>query len=132
MSTKVGGIPEILPGDMMILAEPSVSDLIEKVKLAISRHKKNDKKDPIETHNQIEKMYNWRDVARRTEIVYDRVMSIKETDQGIGAKLIKFLIFLLYHGGVKKFNFYTRPMRYILMFFVKNSKNVRALESIDF
>ena len=47
MSTKVGGVPEILPEDMMILAEPSVSDVIEKVQIAIERHKKGEKKDDV-------------------------------------------------------------------------------------
>ena len=91
MSTKVGGIPEILPADMMILAEPSVSDVIDKVQVAIDRHKKGDKKDPIDMHKQIEEMYNWRDIARRTEIVYNRVMEKNDhTQNGIGEKLIKF------------------------------------------
>ena len=97
MSTKVGGIPEILPGEMMILAEPSVSDLIEKVQVAIGRHKKGDKKDPMEMHNQIEKMYNWRDVAKRTEIVYNRAMSKDDkTKNGIGEKLVKYKTILKY------------------------------------
>jgi phosphatidylinositol glycan class A protein len=96
VSTKVGGIPEILPGDMMILAEPSVSDVTDKVQLAIDRHKRGDKKDPLGMHKQIEEMYNWRDVARRTEIVYNRVMVTNDqTKNGIDDKLIKYALFLI-------------------------------------
>ena len=91
VSTKVGGVPEILPEDMMILAEPSVSDVIEKVQIAIERHKKGEKKDPIQMHEQIKEMYNWRDIAKRTEVVYNRVIEINDqTHNGIGEKLIKF------------------------------------------
>ena len=74
----------------MILTEPRVSDLIEKVDLAIKRHKSGDKIDPIQMHNEIKKMYNWRDVARRTEIVYNRVVKEYKPNQGLVDKLIKF------------------------------------------
>ena len=77
MSTKVGGIPEILPNSMMILSEPTVSDLTEKIKLAIQRHKLGDIVNPIEMHEKIKNMYNWRDVAKRTELVYNRISSGK-------------------------------------------------------
>jgi phosphatidylinositol glycan class A protein len=75
---------------MMILTEPRVSDLIEKVDLAIQRHKSGDKIDPIQMHNEIKKMYNWRDVARRTEIVYNRVVKEYKPNQGLVDKLLKF------------------------------------------
>ena len=58
---------------MMILSEPTVTDLIEKIKFAIKRHKSGDIIDPIVMHEKIKTMYNWRDVARRTEIVYNRI-----------------------------------------------------------
>jgi phosphatidylinositol glycan class A protein len=69
----VGGIPEILPDSMITLCEPSVSDLIDKLNKAILKINSGDRMDPIEMHEKIKKMYNWRDVAKRTEIVYDRV-----------------------------------------------------------
>lgn len=87
VSTRVGGIPEILPDSMITLCEPSVSDLIEKVKFAIRRVKSRDPKDPVDMHEKIKNMYNWRDVARRTEIVYNRVVEYKSTND-----LIKILL----------------------------------------
>lgn len=73
VSTRVGGIPEILPDSMITLCEPSISDLIDKIEFAIARVKSGGCMDPEEMHSKIKNMYNWRDVARRTEIVYDRV-----------------------------------------------------------
>lgn len=77
VSTRVGGIPEILPDSMITLCEPSISNLIEKLEFAIARVRSNDRMDPFKMHNDIKDMYNWRDVARRTEIVYNRVADIK-------------------------------------------------------
>ena len=80
MSTRVGGIPEILPDSMITLCEPSVSSLIEKLEFAIARVRSGDRMDPFKMHNDVKGMYNWRDVARRTEIVYNRVADINSSN----------------------------------------------------
>jgi phosphatidylinositol N-acetylglucosaminyltransferase subunit A len=90
VSTKVGGIPEILPDSMMILSEPTVTDLIEKIKFAIKRHKTGDIVDPIEMHEKIKNMYNWRDVAKRTELVYNRIQLNKDVDKSLINKIHKY------------------------------------------
>ncbi|EGG18823.1 GlcNAc transferase [Cavenderia fasciculata] len=67
VSTKVGGVPEVLPHHMMSLAQPVSEDLEEKLTLAILQLKST----PLETHAQVKAMYDWNDVARRTEAVYE-------------------------------------------------------------
>lgn len=76
VSTKVGGIPEILPDSMMTLAEPNVRDLMKNLELAIKKFKSGKIIDPMEMHENVKSMYNWHDVAQRTEVVYDRAMEI--------------------------------------------------------
>jgi phosphatidylinositol glycan class A protein len=53
------------------MAEPNPADIIEALSDAIPqvRHV-----DPLEFHRAVRKMYNWHDVARRTERVYDRMI----------------------------------------------------------
>ncbi|KAM9978748.1 hypothetical protein ACTFIY_012504 [Dictyostelium cf. discoideum] len=67
VSTKVGGVPEVLPPHMISLAQPKSDDLEEKLTDAII----NLKSTPLQTHEEVRSMYDWNDVARRTETVYD-------------------------------------------------------------
>lgn len=71
VSTRVGGVPEVLPDDMIKLAEPTGDDLIEKVHQAIIDVPTF---DPWRAHDAVKSMYSWFDVAQRTEIVYDRLL----------------------------------------------------------
>ena len=75
VSTKVGGIPEVLPESMLILSEPSVDSLIEGIEVAIKRHENGANLDPFELHEKVKNMYNWRNVAERTKIVYDKYLA---------------------------------------------------------
>ncbi len=70
VSTSVGGIPEVLPHDMALLAEPNVRDLVDKVKLAVNHV---EALDPDSLHERTSSMYNWQTVAQRTEVVYEKV-----------------------------------------------------------
>ncbi|GKD17948.1 hypothetical protein Tco_1207106, partial [Tanacetum coccineum] len=71
VSTRVGGVPEVLPDDMIVLAKPDPSDMVHAIKEAIRILPQI---DPQEMHLRIKGMYSWQDVAKRTEIVYDRAM----------------------------------------------------------
>lgn len=71
VSTKVGGVPEVLPDNMIKLAEPNGDDLIEKVKQALADVHRFDR---WAAHEAVKSMYSWFDVAQRTEIVYDRLL----------------------------------------------------------
>lgn len=71
VSTRVGGVPEVLPDDMIVLAEPDPTDMVKAIRKAISILPTI---DPVDMHNRMKKLYNWHDVAKRTEIVYGRAM----------------------------------------------------------
>jgi phosphatidylinositol glycan class A protein len=72
VSTKVGGVPEVLPPSMIKFAEPNAEALIDALSegIAISR-----RIIPTEMHERIRSMYSWSDVAVRTELVYAQVAS---------------------------------------------------------
>ncbi|QHO36784.1 uncharacterized protein DS421_9g286680 [Arachis hypogaea] len=71
VSTRIGGVPEVLPYDMIILAEPNPGDMVLAIERAISILPKV---DPQVMHHRMRELYNWHDVAKRTEIVYDRTL----------------------------------------------------------
>eukprot|EP01061_Rhynchopus_euleeides_P018268 TRINITY_DN30204_c1_g1_i1.p1 TRINITY_DN30204_c1_g1~~TRINITY_DN30204_c1_g1_i1.p1 ORF type:complete len:518 (+),score=139.30 TRINITY_DN30204_c1_g1_i1:35-1555(+) len=69
VSTRVGGVPEVLPSDMLILAEPSPASLASGLDEALKRFPEV---WPWGHHSRIASMYNWRDIAQRTVRVYNR------------------------------------------------------------
>lgn len=69
VSTRVGGIPEVLPEDLIILCEPSVKSLCDGLEKAILQLKSGLLRAPEEIHNLVKTFYTWRDVAERTERV---------------------------------------------------------------
>ncbi|CAI9533552.1 unnamed protein product, partial [Staurois parvus] len=73
VSTRVGGIPEVLPEDFIILCEPSVKSLCDGLEKAIDQLRTGKLPSPETIHNTVKTFYTWRDVAERTEKVYDRV-----------------------------------------------------------
>ncbi|XP_073885158.1 phosphatidylinositol N-acetylglucosaminyltransferase subunit A isoform X6 [Macaca fascicularis] len=73
VSTRVGGIPEVLPEDLIILCEPSVKSLCEGLEKAVLQLKSGTLLAPENIHNIVKTFYTWRNVAERTEKVYDRV-----------------------------------------------------------
>ena len=60
VSTNVGGIPEVLPPDMIHLAPARPKPLIEKLELAISKHKTI---QSTMMHETVKKLYSWHRVA---------------------------------------------------------------------
>nr|XP_033803861.1 phosphatidylinositol N-acetylglucosaminyltransferase subunit A isoform X2 [Geotrypetes seraphini] len=73
VSTRVGGIPEVLPENLIILCEPSVKSLCEGLEKAIVQQQSGRSPSPESIHNTVKTFYTWRNVAERTEKVYDRV-----------------------------------------------------------
>jgi phosphatidylinositol glycan class A protein len=73
VSTNVGGIPEVLPPDLVHLADPRADKLAEALTRAIGSI--NERPSPIWLHEQIKRMYSWETVASRTEKVYNLVLS---------------------------------------------------------
>eukprot|EP00455_Lapot_gusevi_P041136 TRINITY_DN4740_c0_g2_i1.p1 TRINITY_DN4740_c0_g2~~TRINITY_DN4740_c0_g2_i1.p1 ORF type:complete len:510 (+),score=77.02 TRINITY_DN4740_c0_g2_i1:68-1597(+) len=85
VSTRVGGVPEVLPDHLIRLAEPNPQDIVEALCEAIPQVKKI---DPWELHHEVRRMYNWHDVAERTEHVYDRIMN--HPPQALPTRLAKY------------------------------------------
>ncbi|KAJ6315958.1 hypothetical protein OIU78_019271 [Salix suchowensis] len=73
VSTRVGGVPEVLPEDMIVLAEPDPSDMVRATGKAISLLPNI---DPQQMHN-------------RVKIVYDR--ALKCPDQNLLERLSRYL-----------------------------------------
>ncbi|RDX54762.1 transferase [Lentinus brumalis] len=79
VSTKVGGVPEILPEDMISFANPDEDDVVRAMSEAI-RLVSAGKHDPHKAHERVRGFYDWRDVAQRTEAVYDSIMKSQQYD----------------------------------------------------
>lgn len=72
VATRVGGVPEVLPGNMIVFVLPEVEDVVrgvtEAVGLLTNKMVRRDK-----FHDLVKNMYSWSDIARRTERVYDLI-----------------------------------------------------------
>ncbi|KAF7031265.1 hypothetical protein CFC21_042619 [Triticum aestivum] len=77
VSTRVGGVPEVLPDGMIVLAEPDPEDMVRAIRQAIDILPGI---DPQIMHRRMKKLYSWDDVAKRTEIVYDRAVHSSNTN----------------------------------------------------
>lgn len=73
VSTRVGGVPEVLPPDLIELCDPSVRGLLAGLERAIDRHRRGDVVPPSEAHARVSRMYRWENVAERTQRVYDAI-----------------------------------------------------------
>ncbi|KAJ1553617.1 hypothetical protein HK405_007401 [Cladochytrium tenue] len=100
--TKVGGIPEVLPDHMIQFADPDPEDLLKSLSTAIGRIQ-TEYIDPFALHEEIKSMYNWTDVANRTEKVYLAIVD-KEPEplvdrlykyEGVGAWAGKLAIMIV-------------------------------------
>ncbi|XP_076631937.1 phosphatidylinositol glycan anchor biosynthesis class A isoform X1 [Colletes latitarsis] len=89
ISTKVGGIPEVLPSDLIYLVEPTVPALIKGLESAITDYREGNTRCPFETHKRISLFYNWFNVTRRTEIVYNLVK--QESSKNLGEQLASYV-----------------------------------------
>ena len=73
VSTRVGGVPEILPPDMISFANPDEDDVIRAMSEAIELVQAGNH-DPHAAHERIRGFYDWQDVAERVERVYENVL----------------------------------------------------------
>eukprot|EP00917_Polyrhabdina_sp_WS-2016_P019496 GHVP01041668.1.p1 GENE.GHVP01041668.1~~GHVP01041668.1.p1 ORF type:complete len:457 (-),score=49.58 GHVP01041668.1:289-1659(-) len=74
VSTSVGGIPEVLDDEFIILSPPKINELIKAVKRGIEDIRNGRNKDRMEIHQKVIGLYSWEKVAIRTEKVYREVM----------------------------------------------------------
>lgn len=89
VSTKVGGIPEVLPEDLIYLTEPNVPALVTAIEKALEDLRVGNVPCPYKCNLRIQEMYNWRNIAERTENVYRQ--AIIEPDDDIGRQLRRYL-----------------------------------------
>lgn len=86
VATRVGGVPEILPADMIEFARADedggqrvaklMTDVIRALSQAIHTIRKG-RHDARAAHARVRNMYSWASVAERTEKVYERVLASK-------------------------------------------------------
>lgn len=104
VSTRVGGVPEVLPKDMIEFAMPNEDDVVRALRKAIAIVTAG-KHDPYRAHERAKSMYTWEDVTKRTETVYADIVKKRPTDLwtrmhrtlrlGPFAGLIYFIILLV-------------------------------------
>ena len=86
VSTRVGGVSEVLPPSMIRFAEPTVQDLVDALSEAVSMAKRI---VPSELHARMIHMYDWTDVARRTVLVYNEIMT--RDRPSLGQRLLRYI-----------------------------------------
>lgn len=109
VSTKVGGVPEVLPESLnVILTQPDVNSLVQALNTSIERimrHrkgiiKKNEIVCPFETNQIVSHLYNWTDIAIRTEKIYKKILNepkkaMKEVLRNVNEKSGVYLFLLV-------------------------------------
>eukprot|EP00240_Pyramimonas_obovata_P004562 CAMPEP_0118959672 /NCGR_PEP_ID=MMETSP1169-20130426/63250_1 /TAXON_ID=36882 /ORGANISM="Pyramimonas obovata, Strain CCMP722" /LENGTH=408 /DNA_ID=CAMNT_0006907811 /DNA_START=629 /DNA_END=1852 /DNA_ORIENTATION=+ len=85
VSTRVGGVPEVLPAHMLLLAPPCAEALEGAVSEALDRLPHV---DPLQLHHEVKAMYSWEDTTKRTEVVYAR--ALRSTGDSTLARLQRF------------------------------------------
>jgi len=83
VSTRVGGIPEVLPAHMTTFAKPEEDDLVAATDKAIAMLRQG-KVRTERFHEQVRMMYSWTDVAARTERVYDGISGVLSEEEFYG------------------------------------------------
>jgi len=76
VSTNVGGVPEVLPQDLIVLSEPNVPSMVDSLLCAIARQLESPL-DAWKTHERVKQMYSWHRVAVETVQVYDRIAQLE-------------------------------------------------------
>lgn len=86
VSTKVGGVQEVLPNSMINFSEPTIPNLVAALTEAISQSKRV---VPSDMHHRVVEMYNWMTVCERTEVVYDSMS--KSSVPTLGTRFLRYL-----------------------------------------
>ncbi|XP_022182419.1 phosphatidylinositol N-acetylglucosaminyltransferase subunit A [Myzus persicae] len=89
VSTRVGGIPEVLPPELIILTEPNVPSILQGLYKAINQVNSELGVPPFECHQKVQSLYNWMNIAKRTEIVYNMVSL--EPPKSLGKQLRSYI-----------------------------------------
>ncbi|KAL7423184.1 Phosphatidylinositol N-acetylglucosaminyltransferase GPI3 subunit [Cryptotrichosporon argae] len=79
VGTRVGGVPEILPEDMIEFAHADEDDIVRALTHAIHVVQAGTH-DPVRAHARVRDMYSWAAVAARTEAVYAHALARPRRD----------------------------------------------------
>ncbi|KAF8941362.1 Phosphatidylinositol N-acetylglucosaminyltransferase gpi3 subunit [Haplosporangium gracile] len=77
VSTKVGGVPEVLPRHMIIFSKPEEDDLVQALDRSIEMIQRKEVQ-PAKFNDELKEMYSWVNVAERTEKVYDAISQTRD------------------------------------------------------
>lgn len=88
VTTRVGGIPEVLPSRMTVFANPSVDSLTQNTLKAIKMIEIGEVNTST-FHEEISKLYDWMDVAKRTENVYNH-LELERLNKPLVRRLAKY------------------------------------------
>ena len=75
VSTKVGGVPEVLPEELIWFAEPSVEGVYDGIVRAINDRIQGKIIAPQKSHEMVKSFYQWDDILERITFVYESVES---------------------------------------------------------
>ena len=84
VTTNVGGTPEILPMDMLTLAEPNSESLFLNLSKVVTQFLNGEIVDPNEYHLRVKRYYSWEKVAKRTSKVYQYLYNKGPKKTGFG------------------------------------------------
>ncbi|KAG1665612.1 hypothetical protein FOA52_003259 [Chlamydomonas sp. UWO 241] len=96
VSTRVGGVPEVLPPDMVVLADPSAEGLIAALETTLLQLPAA---DTHAQHARVASMYSWQAVAQRTIAAYGAALSTRR-DGSLLARLRRYAACGLFGGPV--------------------------------
>lgn len=88
VTTKVGGIPEVLPNHMMSFAEPDEDSLVLVTLNTINKFE-NGLINTSTFHQEVASMYSWEDIALRTENVYNS-LDLNKLNQSLFKRFQKY------------------------------------------
>ncbi|KAF3452867.1 hypothetical protein FNV43_RR03300 [Rhamnella rubrinervis] len=97
---------QVLPDDMIVLAKPDPSAMVQAIKKVISILPKI---DPQIMHNRMKELYRWHNVARRTEIVYDRALQC--SNQSLVGRLSQYAKGKFMSDWMLKYMFCEAPLK---------------------
>ncbi len=79
VSTRVGGVPEVLPPAFIKFAEPNVLDIVDALSEGIVASRRIIQ---LDLHRYVSRVYSWVDVCLRTEVVYRNILRKKVPSRG--------------------------------------------------
>lgn len=88
VTTKVGGIPEVLPSHMTSFADPEENSLVAATLKAVNLIESGDI-DTSTFFDEVSRMYSWKNIACRTENVYNS-LDLKKLNQPLVQRLQKY------------------------------------------